>query len=1766
MATTKVKRIGKYEVLDVLGKGGMGVVYKATDPSIGRLVAIKMITSGYAEDPDFLRRFYREAQSTGKLQHHNIVIVHDLGDQDGTPFLVMEFLEGESLQSLINSRRPMPLLEKLNLIVQACNGLHYAHERNVVHRDIKPANLMVLKDGLVKIVDFGIARIGNENLTVPGQVVGTIHYMSPEQINGASVDCRTDIFATGVVLYQLLTYNLPFQGKDTGSTLLKIINEPPPPLQTYLQVYPPDLDHIVQRALAKSREDRYQTAEDFAFDLGQVQDQLKRELVSEYLKVAEDLIARSELTKAKEQVFQILKIDRQNRQASEMLREVQRLIQSRLRSEQVRQLRAEAEEAIAGQQLDRALRCLEQAVLIDPENRDLQQLCDNTREAKCRREKIDECIRRAESAQCTGELEEALAAVEEALSLNPNDNEARALHAAVQRDITERNRQIQIQDLVGEAQRQMSSRRFTAAIEVLHRAGSLDPSAASIRDLLALAENGREQERRRKEMEALTAEVQEALNRDDYELACAKAEEAIQRFPSDRALLKLQALAERQRLAGEKRKFIDEKISQARKLLEARETEQALHLLEAARNRFPTEAALLSLLTVVRENLERERIEARKTEYIQRAKDALRRKEYDEAAGILETARAELNAPEIDDLLQFVKDEAAANTRRRAVDAAAQEAHRLISEKQYQDAINFLKGVLQDVSDEELEILLADAQRQLEESDRRIADAIETAKRLLRVDRVTEALRFLESQTETCARSAEFQEMLELARREQRRVQVVSAAAEDARAALGDQNFEAALEIVEECRASVGDHPTLAHITAEILDRRREHAIRTVSKAITDSRMLLLGRSYQSAMELLDGVSRLMDWVPDDLRSRCVLLREEAQKGLQRVQAEQESVRLSTSVADRDDTEHQQVFNASTASNIVEFKRNRQRDIQELTELYRKSGQASIRGDLEAFSRRAGLIASHHSGDSEVETIASLVATTATTRVRQIEQQGTGGSQSPDPGPTIASLPESQNKADLVEMQGPAVSDIAPTADGATVMPDRDRVGVADEAIAGRTASPDRVTVPESPSRLPQRGTSSEPTLINRTAAQEPDARGVSVSDSAVLSSSTAPAPPSEILSGLTAEKDFGPVLVERKKARRRRPVLIAGMAVVALATIGLATWLSPRKRTADSATAIVVQTSPVGAVVRTEDGKKCVTPNCSLKLSPGSHKVMANLAGYAPEAVNVTIDRGNTPAPVSLTLRPLQSALRINGNFSRAKVRVDNREAGSLTDGQFTLDSLEDGDHNLTISGPDGEAQVSFKSASARPPVLSSPVRARDISVLVVSTMGGMMSIACNCTEPVELKVDGRDMGRVGAETRSLGDVGEGVHQLHLGSGDQIHSASVKLGQAPALDIFLNAERNAGTLIVETGIKDADVLINNKLARRAADGMVRMPMDAGHYTVRVQKKGYTASQPQNVEIRKNQESRLTFQLTPRDNKAYVAVRDGRPGARVSIDGNLVGTVDKDGGFYSPGLAPGKHSIQMDKEGYEALKFETSLKSGEIKNLSGEEVEMAKVVPPPSAGNKQVQEENHPAANPPQPSDSAQREWERVRNGSDARAFEAFIGKYPNSPYSADASRKLEQIDWDRVRGSNDPGQLQAFVSKHPDSLFAATARADIEKLNSARAEADRLKSDRNALLELVKEYASAYGRKDVNKIAELYPGLDKQQINTLRKAFKTAQSVRMELRPAGEPQINGNNATVTCQRSTQYTYPEGIQKPPDDSVTIQFKKNGNSWVVESIQ
>jgi serine/threonine protein kinase len=262
------QKIGKYTILERIGRGGMGYVYRAHDPILKRDVALKTMLKDVSDDEELRNRFMREAQSAGGLRHPNIVTIYDLGeDETGCPYIAMEFLTGTDLEHLIKSKTELPVLKKLDIIIQTCQGLGYAHANGVVHRDIKTANIRLLDNGEAKIMDFGIAKITSSQFTRTGMIMGTPHYMAPEQIRGEKVDGRADIFSLGVVLYELLVYRKPFPGDNPTSVLFKIIHENPEPLVDATFRPPEGLEAIVDRAISKKPDARYQTCEEMAEDL-----------------------------------------------------------------------------------------------------------------------------------------------------------------------------------------------------------------------------------------------------------------------------------------------------------------------------------------------------------------------------------------------------------------------------------------------------------------------------------------------------------------------------------------------------------------------------------------------------------------------------------------------------------------------------------------------------------------------------------------------------------------------------------------------------------------------------------------------------------------------------------------------------------------------------------------------------------------------------------------------------------------------------------------------------------------------------------------------------------------------------------------------------------------------------------------------------------------------------------------------------------------------------------------------------------------------------------------------------------------------------------------------------------------------------------------------------------------------------------------------------------------------------------------------------------
>jgi len=280
METSAVKKFGRYEVLAELGRGAMGVVYKARDPQIDRLVAVKTVSlwgEQREDEQEFRLRFLNEAQAAGRLNHPGIVSVFDVGEgpDNRDPYIVLEYVSGESLARVLAREKKLALAQALKLAEEIADALDYAHAQGVVHRDVKPANIMITEDGHAKIADFGIAKLNLAHFTLPGRVLGTPAYMAPEQLSGEGADGRSDLFSLGVILYVMTTGLSPFQGDSATTVCFKVANRDPVSASALDLSLPPQLDSVISRAIAKDPNERYQTGAEFANDLRYLQQQYK---------------------------------------------------------------------------------------------------------------------------------------------------------------------------------------------------------------------------------------------------------------------------------------------------------------------------------------------------------------------------------------------------------------------------------------------------------------------------------------------------------------------------------------------------------------------------------------------------------------------------------------------------------------------------------------------------------------------------------------------------------------------------------------------------------------------------------------------------------------------------------------------------------------------------------------------------------------------------------------------------------------------------------------------------------------------------------------------------------------------------------------------------------------------------------------------------------------------------------------------------------------------------------------------------------------------------------------------------------------------------------------------------------------------------------------------------------------------------------------------------------------------------------------------------
>lgn len=683
---------GRYEVVAEIGRGGMGVVYKALDAELDRPVAIKVMTSHVADHPEYVERFDTEARTAAKMQHPNIAVVHARGRHVQAPYIAMEYVEGLPLDKLIRSGAQLSLLIKIDYIIQVCIALHYAHsEWQVVHRDVKPANIMVTKDGHhIKLLDFGIARAGVSASTKSGMAWGTTFYMSPQQIKGEKgLDRRSDIFSAGVVLYELISGHVPWDGESDFQVLAKIVNDPCPPLSTHIQDYPAGLDWILRRALAKEVNGRYDTAQEMAAELAELQTPLKEQIVND-AQAARD---SGDLLRANELASQVLRLDSRHGRALELFNELQPDLQQE--TERIRQLKTQAEQAVGRRDFDGAMQAITQAISLNPANAELHYLRRAIEQERVRKDFVDDRLRMAQTAKAANDWRAANTLVNEALEKDPADTEARKLKVMLARMGGKENKKKHLQALVIDVRTAVASRRFSDAFTGIKTIEELSPRFAELRALRALVAEQYAEEEKRQKVESVVRRVNNFLESGNVPEALSATAEALKQFPKNTALVKCRERAKTAQENKERREALEKLIAEAWELSRKKETDEALRRLEKAQEQYGRDGQLNIVVEQLRRIAEHQRLQRAEQDVLDRAREAMRIENFESAVQILRAARIDIpSSSEIKEALVVAEEGA-----RRLEEAERQ---------RQQKAIEALEALLANEPHPDLQVRIAD--------------------------------------------------------------------------------------------------------------------------------------------------------------------------------------------------------------------------------------------------------------------------------------------------------------------------------------------------------------------------------------------------------------------------------------------------------------------------------------------------------------------------------------------------------------------------------------------------------------------------------------------------------------------------------------------------------------------------------------------------------------------------------------------------------------------------------------------------------------------------------------------------------------------------------------------------------------------------------------------------------------------------------------------------------------------------------------------------
>ena len=1801
-----IKRIGRYEVHAELGRGGFGQVFRAYDPGVGRPVAIKTLT--LTGDPEMLTRFRNEAGATGKLRHPNIIVVYDFGEQDGTPYIVMELLEGEDLDRCLASGRRLTLLESVYVMTQVAAGLNHAHLNGIAHRDVKPANIMMLPNGTVKIMDFGIALLMQATaarITPKGSLIGTFPYMAPEQFYGTASDELTDIFAYGVTFYKVLTGTHPFEASEMAGVMFNIVNKTPQSIRELNPECSEPLEQVVFKAMAKDRESRYQSLEDVLFDLEPIVVELRKERTGELIAEAHQRIAAEQFDEAQSVIKQALEIDPANRTARELRERLQSEIKKRNLRPRIAALLDQGREQLRARQYNEAIQKFESALRLDQSSPEIQALIEEARGAWDRAQRSERLVTEGHRAFESGDLTAAHKSITDALSISPDDQGARELLQNIGSQIEDRNRQQRLAEFLSQARGLILLQNFDEAIKMLGSLQAEYVESGELRELLARATQEREAQARQQRLQAGVREVKDLLKERNFSAALGKLSTLAKEFPESAELRELGSYAREELKAQQQVAAIAAVTSEVKDMLTAGRLDAAVERLRGALGEHPGASALRELLqSTLSAKAEHERSTA-----LEAAAQEARR--------LLGGGRFSEALTAISSFTNAYGEAAVLDSLRRAAEGGLEKQRRIL-------AIRSLLLEAQGLIDQGRP---ATAKEVLEQAtieypgDPNVSRLFGVAENKLREQQQAEAVSKLIDESETQARSGQFDSALQAL-------------------ATGLRQFAGNTRLLR-CQEAI-----LAQRARHERERLRTEALERVTQLRAQGNLKEAARALQQAIESFGEDQETVALSQDFAAAAATLARQrEIEGAVRQGQALMDDGNPSLAVQYLREavSKHPEADNLKTVLALAE-ERCAEQQSKDVAAILADARQHL---ENERFAEALQLLdtgLAKHPGRKELGELHEQVLAAQEARARQtalasacdeIAEARRAGRFEDALKAVLGALERFGEEPVLIELRTQLEHDL-------------EAVGRAERLQSARREIQSLLAQgePRAAANLVQLARAEygdEPELASLLAAanralekqrQEAEIRQAAEQAQALADQLQFEEAYAVLDGALTSYPDEKTLLSLRDSLRNRqalldllaraRQIYASGDLQQALETVELGLKHVPQDRDWLGLKGQI--TRDLQNRLRAEAMRKAIEA-AEESLRDGRYQagvtVLDEAAGrYGAwyEAVSLRTrltERIEEKRRAEARRRNLEelSAIRqeLESEKRKRRLKALNRQAGSFAalypqDEEFSqlareinnrIQSLKPAPRPFPwklISAAAAllaatSAVLVFQPFHRRPAVLIATQIRTDPEGAAVS-FGDRSCVTPNCTfrlPPGEYRI-----------RTSLPGYREVQQTVTIETGKLPRVIDLTLDPAPPPP----AGPGTGTIVVSTGVPKALVTIDGvPRGRTDQQGSLAVALEAAVHDVQVKKAGYDT--PPARQIRVVQGSSESVSLTMTLQIARLELRGAPAGTNIRINDALIGTAS---GLevFSASVKPGEQIIEI-AQGSAKRQLAENLEPGQTLALDWKNVAPAPASQPVTAP---------PVAAPP-PEVIERQEWERVRASSNPNDLAAFLGRHPTSLYAPDAKARLDDLNWARSDSNDkrallgyrtqfpngrhfqeardriaeldwgevnreDAPSLKSFIDSYPDSRHRSEAQLLLDRLEQRKLEATRKTEPQNTVPEkprqpsaqapspprqdletqsiraALEQFNGAFSNKQSRDLKRVWPAAPSQYTKAMQLPGTT---YLMTLRPIADVQVANDTASVLCELTTRMTVrgqPTGQQK----SVVVLLRKNGDAWVI----